>query len=70
MYSFEYGGNILEYFGRYRRKLQKRDDIQNVSGLSPDDERRLLAIYNVGGVGGNGRPRRSALTTRSSETAQ
>jgi hypothetical protein len=45
MYSFEYGGNILEYFARYRRKLKTRDDIRNVSGLSSDDERRLLSIY-------------------------
>lgn len=45
MYSFEYGGNILEYFGRYRRKLTDVDDIQKVSGLSPEDEKRLLAIY-------------------------
>jgi hypothetical protein len=51
MYSFQYGGDIIEYFGRYRRKLQKRDDIQKVSGLSPDDERRLAAIYNGTGAG-------------------
>jgi hypothetical protein len=45
MYSFEYGGNILEYFARYRRKLKSRDDIRYVSGLSADDTRRLLSIY-------------------------
>jgi hypothetical protein len=45
MYSFEYGGNILEYFARYRRKLKSRDDIRVVSGLSADDERRLLSIF-------------------------
>jgi hypothetical protein len=45
MYSFEYGGNILEYFGRYRRKLKTRDDIRENSGLSTDDERRLQALY-------------------------
>src|SRR5882757_5813962 len=27
MYSFQYGGDIPEYFGRYRRKLRTRDDI-------------------------------------------
>jgi hypothetical protein len=64
MYSFEYGGNIVEYFSRYRRKLQSRDDIQNVSGLSPEDERRLLAIYNVNGTGSAGKPRRSASNLR------
>ena len=47
MYSFEYGGNILEYHLRYRRKLNNRDDIQRLSGLSMYDERRLLAIYNT-----------------------
>jgi hypothetical protein len=46
MYSFEYGGNIIEYHLRYRRKLNNRDDIQRLSGLSSEDERRLLAIYN------------------------
>ena len=46
MYSFEYGGNIIEYHLRYRRKLNNRDDIQRLSGLSVDDERRMLAIYN------------------------
>ncbi len=47
MYSFEYGGNILEYHFRYRRKLNNRDDIQRLSGLSTGDERRLLAIYST-----------------------
>lgn len=70
MYSFEYGGNILEYFGRYRRKLQKRDDIQNFSGLSSDDERRLLAIYNLNGTGSSAKPRRSVSNSRPPETAQ
>lgn len=46
MYSFEYGGNILEYFGRYRRLLESREDIREHTGLSADDERRLLSIYN------------------------
>ena len=37
MYSFEYGGDIREYFARYRRKLTTREDIRKNSGLSPDD---------------------------------
>jgi hypothetical protein len=45
MYSFEYGGNILDYFGRYRRNLQTREDIRRYSGLSADDQKRLLAIF-------------------------
>ena len=47
MYSFEYGGNILEYFGRYRRKIQKQNDIPLNSGFSPDDQKHLLAIYQA-----------------------
>jgi hypothetical protein len=42
MYSFEYGGDIPEYFMRYRRKLQTREDIRKNSGLSPADRERLL----------------------------
>jgi hypothetical protein len=37
MYSFQYGGDIPEYFARYRRKLSKRDDIRKNSGLSGAD---------------------------------
>jgi matrixin len=42
MYSFQYGGNIPEYFGRYRRKLAARDDIRKNPGMSPADRARLL----------------------------
>jgi hypothetical protein len=42
MYSFEYGGDIPEYFMRYRRKLQTREDIRKNSGLSPADRERFL----------------------------
>lgn len=48
MYSFEYGGNILEYFGRYRRKLRIKEDIRKYSGLSQDDQRKLLTAYGNG----------------------
>jgi hypothetical protein len=47
MYSFEYGGNILEYFSRYRRKLKTREDIQLNAGLSLEDERRLQGLYRT-----------------------
>jgi hypothetical protein len=47
MYSFEYGGNILEYFGRYRRRLKTVEDIQIASGLSPDDEKRVFNLYSA-----------------------
>jgi hypothetical protein len=42
MYSFQYGGDIPEYFGRYRRKLATREDIRNNSGISPADRAHLL----------------------------
>jgi hypothetical protein len=45
MYSFQYGGDITEYFGRYRRKLAARDDIRKHSGMSDDDRKRLAARF-------------------------
>jgi hypothetical protein len=42
MYSFQFGGDIPEYFARYRRRLSKRDDIRKNSGLSPADRQRLI----------------------------
>jgi hypothetical protein len=42
MYSFQYGGDIDEYFGRYRRKLGTREDIRKNSGMSPADRDALL----------------------------
>jgi hypothetical protein len=42
MYSFQYGGDIPEYFGRYRRTIAKRDDIRRSSGMSPNDRAALL----------------------------
>jgi hypothetical protein len=41
MYSFQYGGDIGEYFNRYRRKLTAREDIRNNSGLSQRDRGRI-----------------------------
>jgi hypothetical protein len=41
MYSFQFGGDIPEYFGRYRRKLATRDDIRKNSGMSPADRAHL-----------------------------
>jgi hypothetical protein len=41
MYSFGYGGDIAEYFERYRRKLRRRDDIQKHSGMSDADAEAL-----------------------------
>jgi hypothetical protein len=41
MYSFQYGGDIVEYFSRYRRNLKIRDDIRRTSGLNAEDAKRL-----------------------------
>jgi hypothetical protein len=45
MYFFGYGGDIPEFFSRYRRQLRVRDDIGHVSGLSADDVARLRTLY-------------------------
>lgn len=44
MYSFQYGGDFAEYFGRYRRKLQSRDDIRKNAGMSDADRKHLAAV--------------------------
>ena len=45
MYFFGYGGDILDYFGRYRVQLRSRDDIAAVPGMSEGDVSRLRAMY-------------------------
>jgi hypothetical protein len=45
MYYFGYGGDVVEYFGRYRAQIHARNDIATVSGLSEGDVNRLRAIY-------------------------
>jgi hypothetical protein len=45
MYSFGYGGNIVEYFMRYRNKLASRNDIPKLSGLSAADIAYLRQLY-------------------------
>jgi hypothetical protein len=47
MYSFQYGGDIPEYFGRYRRKLHARDDIHKNAGMSEADRRHLMEAIDV-----------------------
>jgi hypothetical protein len=42
MYSFQFGGDIDEYFGRYRRQLTTREDIRKNTGMSPADRAALL----------------------------
>ncbi len=48
MYSFAYGGDILDYFSRYRRKIWVREDIRRNSGISASDQARLRKIYSNG----------------------
>jgi hypothetical protein len=45
MYFFGYGGDIVDYFMRYRNKLQTRADISKFSGLSSSDTQVLRALY-------------------------
>lgn len=45
MYSFQYGGDIGEYFARYRRQLSTREDIRRHAGISEHDRQRLAELY-------------------------
>ncbi len=45
MYSFQFGGDIGEYFGRYRRQLNRREDIPKHTGMSASDREALLILY-------------------------
>ena len=47
MYSFQYGGDITEYFNRYRRLLNSRDDIRKHSGMSDADRKRIVELLGV-----------------------
>jgi hypothetical protein len=45
MYFFGYGGDIAEYFGRYRTELRTRTDIARTAGLSASDISRVRSLY-------------------------
>lgn len=45
MYFFGYGGDVVQYFMRYRTQVHTRADIATVSGLSDGDVSRLRSIY-------------------------
>jgi hypothetical protein len=45
MYYFGYGGDVVQYFGRYRAQIHSRSDIAVVSGLSDGDVGRIKALY-------------------------
>jgi hypothetical protein len=44
MYAFGYGGDIVEYFQRYRRQLRTRADIPAHSGISDSDRATIRLI--------------------------
>jgi hypothetical protein len=46
MYSFQYGGDITEYFNRYRRLLKARDDIRKYAGMSEADRKRIVQLFS------------------------
>jgi hypothetical protein len=48
MYAFGFGGDIEEYFMRYRRSLVTRDDIHRQTGLSRSDRGRIRELYSPG----------------------
>jgi hypothetical protein len=45
MYFFGYGGDIVDYFARYRRQLKTRADLRTVSAFSDADVQRLRSLY-------------------------
>jgi hypothetical protein len=45
MYSFGYGGDIVEYFARYRRKLKTRVDMRTAAAVSESDLARLRTLH-------------------------
>ncbi|HXM40151.1 MAG TPA: hypothetical protein VN924_02815 [Bryobacteraceae bacterium] len=45
MYSFQYGGDVVEYFNRYRRAIRARPDIREHSGISEADRKRVAELY-------------------------
>lgn len=52
MYFFGFGGDIGQFFGRYRRTLEQRGDIRASSGLSAGDLAQLEALYGAAAARG------------------
>ena len=50
MYAFGFGGDIEEYFMRYRREIGSRADIAEHSGLSQADRLHVRDLYSIGEV--------------------
>jgi hypothetical protein len=64
MYFFGYGGDIPEFFARYRRQLQKRGDIATTAGISAGDLAQLQQLYGLKGqtvAGGSELPETKGL---------
>jgi len=47
MYYFGFGGDIVEFFERYRRQLRARNDIAKFAGLSEADVAKLRGLYGA-----------------------
>jgi matrixin len=45
MYYFGYGGDVVQYFNRYRAQIHTRNDIPAISGLSNSDVSRIRTIF-------------------------
>jgi hypothetical protein len=45
MYSFQYGGDFVAYFMRFRQKLRERGDIERASPFSAADVETFRALY-------------------------
>lgn len=45
MYFFGFGGDIPEFFGRYRRQIHERGDIATAAGISAGDLAQLRSLY-------------------------
>lgn len=45
MYSFQFGGDVPAFFGRYRERIESREELAELSGLSPGDLAQLRALY-------------------------
>lgn len=45
MYSFQFGGDFVEYFDRYRRQLKSRADIPTLVVPAADEITRLRSLY-------------------------
>ena len=45
MYSFQYGGDFIAYFMRFREQLEVREDIKRASPFSTADSNAFRSIY-------------------------